>query len=250
MIYIYKFNINGYSFKIKSSDLIDSEGKSAITNFINNVHKNINHNIEGSYAYAFNSLPKGSSATTLSEDFMEFLKYNIRFTKSYPNKFKPFLPIKTNEDIFGSINIDGNLLEKIEDVALDTSHIRKPFLIDQISNFLKNTLLLNNFLIESENYFISVGLREWIVSYPEIPGTFGISDVSIYYDEYVVEDYPESKLNNTILTITSDNSCVNKIEFMNLPSVNKFADLRQYCDENNLKVTVMNKKGAIASIGF
>lgn len=246
MNYLSKFLLGNTTVKLRTNDRIDN--KQLIQSKLEELNLNLNHNIEDSFAYKFNNEGIGKEIS-LPQFFIDFVITNINLSKGYDYLFSPFLPLELNETVENYLTVTDKTIYKKKDVVLDTSFLRRPFLIDTFNQYLNNELKLENYLIEIDNYFVANGNKEWVIAHESIPGTYGIKDECLLVEEYEIEIKSQSDIESKSIILSSDTACVNKIEYSILPDLYTMKEFELYSESNNLKFIILDKNKSFYQFG-
>lgn len=234
MICVTQIVINGEVLKLKTDSPIEDDLKLKISNFLEKLFIELNHNIEGSESYKFNA----SETIEVEDYFKEFLKINSQISKGYSGDFDPFLPKNTD----AAFQIDGKKITKQVNFALDTSYLRTAFILDYLGKFLKDNGV-KNFFIQFQNMLFALGDKEWVVSHDLLDGTYGINNEALIIVEYSVPTKKSSDVKSSRLIIRSDNLLTCKVESLKFPELRTIKEFRQYAEENNLSFIIFDEAG-------
>lgn len=239
MIYLTKFLLHNTTLKLRTSDAIHN--KESLQDFLIELQFNLNHNLEESYSYKFNTTGIDIEVK-FPKYFIDFIAINKNLSKGYEHLFIPFLPFEVSESIEDFLIIKDQSIIKKKDIVIDTSFLRRPFLIDYFNKYLNKEQGFNNYLIEIDNYFIANGEKEWVIAHASLPGTYGIKDECLLIEDYEVLQRNSLEISSNKIILSSESACINKMEYSILPELHTKEEFELYSESNNISFIILDKE--------
>lgn len=219
MIYINKFNLGSWIFKIRSEEVITDNELSKIGSELKLIYKNLNHNLSDSLISKFNLL-KIDDILEVPNYFIEFIKLNKNLFHTYSEVFTPFSDFQ--EDLFICEN---NFIRKNVEFTIDSSSLRLPFLMDYLRKYLQSEIGLVSFLIQLNNFSSAFGSKKWILNSSLGP----VILINRCMSEFELE-------NEKKIIIFSNNHSKNILDFKKLKMLGNKKSFENYIVNNSLEI--------------
>lgn len=241
------------SFAKKPEDSLIKDVAFVISAFQNE----LNNNYLNSSAYTLVKSQIGLPVRVTTE-FMEFLKLNIDYYKKGYSNFRPFtsngVQIDNVLDFFSVIPADNTVVKK-QDFKFDGTILAKYFVIEKVNEFLKEKQA-NNYLLSTDTVFSTRGRLIWNCSIAieedqsrKFP--FKLKEGSAIFEPVTMSSKPlgtkfgsrEKELEFNAAIIFGQNPIELKLKSLELGDLKTEYMLKQYCDENAVRITIFTKDG-------
>jgi len=198
----------------------------------------LNHHITDSSAWRFNT-GQAQIGIYFQPEFIQYFNFVYTLFKSYPDTFNPFSVSALSE---GQIEIDEDekMIVKNIDFEFDTSYFRNIFIMEYISEYLREAVI-NEFLIELDENYIAQGEKGWLIRNEGLQyNLINASAINFRYDPSGFKSHKFGAIDNDLqpspaFVIGEDLGSL-KILTPQINYVNTITDLTKFSEENNVEI--------------